>query len=116
MMDLFIGTSWAQAGAGPGAAPQIIQMVLMMTLFIGIYYFIVLRPQNQQQQKHGQMLATLKKGDSVITTAGMHGKIAEVEEQTLILEVARGTKVRWEKARIARVVGQAAEVPDVDKK
>jgi preprotein translocase subunit YajC len=116
MMDLFVGKAWAQAGGGPAAGPQIFQMVLMMSLFIGIYYFIVLRPQNQQQQRHQQMLASLKKGDMVVTSSGLHGKVAEVEAQTVVLDVDKGTRLRWDKGRIARILGAGAESAEGEKK
>lgn len=116
MIDLFIGTAWAQSGGPPSTSAQLTQMVVMMVLFVGIYYFVALRPQQKAQEQHNQLLASIQKGDAVITSSGLHGKVAEVEEKVLHLEIAKGVKVKWEKSRIARVDRGSAEAkPDEQK-
>lgn len=104
MIDFLIGTAWAQsAGGAPSASAQFTQMAVMMVLFIGIYYFVAIRPQQKQQEAHQKLIASVQKGDDVITSSGLHGKVAEVEDRTIQIEVSKGVRLRWEKSRIAQV-------------
>lgn len=70
-------------------------------LFIGgmvlIFYFFMIRPQQQKQKKQREFSEAIKKGDQVVTIAGMHGKIASIEGDTVLLEIDRGVKVKIEK-------------------
>ena len=66
LLDLIIGTAFAQE-AGAEAAPQGPPMMLFFGLIIGIWYFLVIRPQTKQARAHQQMVAALKKGDQIVT-------------------------------------------------
>ncbi len=104
MLELLIGTALAQeAGAAP--PPQGPPMLLFFGLIIGIWYFLVIRPQTKQARAHQSMVAALKKGDQVVTTSGMHGRVAGVEEDIVQLEVAKGVRVRIDKNKVSRTVG-----------
>ena len=69
-------------------------------LVIFIFYFLVIRPQQTDQKNHQTLLASLKKDDRVTTTGGLHGKIVEVKEHLVVLEVARNVVVIIEKSSI----------------
>jgi len=84
----------AAASALPGFLP--------IFLIVGIFYFIVIRPQQKEMQAHQELLAGLLKGDKVVTATGLHGKIAEVREAEVVLEVADKVRVTFDKTAIKR--------------
>jgi preprotein translocase subunit YajC len=69
-----------------------------------IFYFLVIRPQRQQQKKIQQMLANLKKNDEVITTSGIHGTVAIVKEKTVVVRVDEGCRLEFDREAIAAVI------------
>ena len=79
---------------------------VVIIITFGILYFLVMRPQQKEQQRHREMLKNLKKGDEVVTIGGIYGKIIEIEDTTVELKISEGTKVKLERSRIARVVQQ----------
>ncbi len=93
-------------GAG-GAQGGGMSFFFVLILMFGILYFLVMRPQQKEQQRHREMLKNLKKGDEVITVGGIYGKVIELDETTVELKIAEGTKIKLERGRIARVVPQS---------
>ena len=107
---LFEGTAWAQAAAGAPAAggPSFVEQLMtgpgpIMALVIGVMYFLVFRPQNQKAQEQAKMLSGLKRNDEVVTTGGIIGRIAEVGDKVITLEVAPNVKLRVERPQIASI-------------
>ncbi|MFT3838114.1 MAG: preprotein translocase subunit YajC [Myxococcaceae bacterium] len=68
--------------------------ILYFVALIGIMYFVMIRPQQKQQKEQQAMLSALKKGDQVVTTGGLLGKVHEVQDKIVVVEIAQGTKVR----------------------
>jgi preprotein translocase subunit YajC len=68
-----------------------------------IFYFLVIRPQRQQQKKIKLMLDNLKKNDEVITTSGIHGTVAIVKEKTVVVRVDEGCRIEFDREAIASV-------------
>ena len=68
-----------------------------------IFYFLVIRPQRQQQKKIKEMLANLKKNDEVVTTSGIHGSVAIVKEKTVVVRVDEGCRIEFDRESIAMV-------------
>jgi len=79
----------------------LISTILWMVLFVGIFYFLIIRPQQQQRKKHEEFLKNLKKGDKVITTGGIIGEIKNIEEKTVSLKVCEGCIIKVLKPSIA---------------
>ena len=104
MLDLFIGTAWAQSG-GPAPGSGGAGMLIMFGLVFSIMYFLMIRPQNKKLAAHAALVAGLKKGDEMVTVGGVHGKIHAVEENTISLEIAKGVRVSVEKSKVARITG-----------
>ncbi len=77
------------------------QMLVMFGAVILIMYFMMIRPQQKRQKEHQAMLNAIKKGDKVVTSSGMHGKVVDVDEKTALVEVAENVKIRFEKVAIA---------------
>jgi len=86
-----------QAAAGSNMLSTLVPMVLIMVVF----YFFMIRPQVKKAKDHKKLVAELGKGDKVITTAGIHGKIVDMNETTFLIEVEGGTKIRFDKSAIS---------------
>jgi preprotein translocase subunit YajC len=80
-------------------------MMVMFALIFGVFYFLVIMPAKKQQRKKDQMIAALKKGDKVVTSGGIFGTVAAVEDQTLLLKISENTKIRITKSAIGGPVG-----------
>jgi preprotein translocase subunit YajC len=75
-------------------------LVPMIAVFV-IFYFMLIRPQKKQQEKHQKMITEIKKGDKVITSSGILGEIFSVEEKFFVLTIAEKTKIKILKSQIA---------------
>jgi preprotein translocase subunit YajC len=91
---------------------QQIGQFLPMLLIIVVFYFFMIRPQMKKAKDHKKFVEELKKGDKVITTSGIHGKIVDLNETTFLIEVESGTKIRFEKSSVSlessRALSQSA--------
>ncbi len=84
-----------QQGGGAGSS------IIMIVLMIAIFYFFMIRPQQKRQKEEKKFRESLQKGQQVVTIGGMHGKVVEVKETTVVIEVAHDVKIEMEKASIA---------------
>jgi len=75
-------------------------LIMMGAAFIVMYFFMI-RPQQKKQKDQKKFIEELKKGDAVVTIGGLHGKIHELDELTITLEVDRGTKLKFDRASIS---------------
>lgn len=78
--------------------PQSINMLLMVLIF-GVFYFFMIRPQQKKQKEQKKFRENLKAGDRVITIGGVHGKVLEVTDTTVLVS-SEGTKLRFSKAAV----------------
>ncbi len=99
------GIVLAQAQPPGGGTGQLV----MMGLIILVFYFLLVRPQQRKQKEHQTMVDALKKNDRVITNGGLHGRILEVSDTVVTLEVAKGVSVRQEKSQLGSVVSDRKE-------
>jgi preprotein translocase subunit YajC len=91
---------WAQDGGGqqqPGFGGLLVPLVLTIL----IIYFLMIRPQQKKLKQHQQLLEQLKPGEEVLTNAGIYGKIHQLHDQTVILEIANNVRVKFLKSQIA---------------
>ena len=100
----FISVAHAQA-AGQQTPPNagMFQLVMLVGLFV-IFYFIAIRPQRKRQKEHAEMVAALAKGDEVVTTSGILGKVMKIEEDYLLLKVADNVELKFQRASIHAVL------------
>ena len=84
-----------------------------LVLIIVVFYFFMIRPQVKKQKDQKKYVEELKKGDKVITTSGMHGKIIDVADTTFLIETEGGHKVRFEKSSISLEASRALNTPAV---
>lgn len=89
--------------AGGAAGGGVIGQLLFFVPLILIFYFLLIRPANQRQKKHREMVEALKKGDTVIMSGGVIGKVTRLEETELTLEVSDGVRVRVMRGMVADV-------------
>ena len=78
------------------------QTLLMFGLMFVVFYFFMIRPQMKKSKEEKQFRAELKKGDKVVTIGGIHGKISEVKDTTLLIEVGEGNKLKVEKTAVSK--------------
>jgi preprotein translocase subunit YajC len=76
---------------------------IMMGLMVVMFYFLLIRPQQRQRKEQAARIAALQAGDKVVTTAGIHGIVHNVKEHTVVVKVAEGTMVEFDKPAIAVV-------------
>ena len=77
-----------------------------MGLILAILYFVLFRPQRQEQQRHQEMLGALKKGDEIVTSGGIIGTVVHADEDRLTIRTAESTRLVIERGRIAKVLSQ----------
>jgi len=102
-MSLFAAVFAASKGSGG------IQVVIMIAAFVAIFYFIAIRPQRKQRQKHFDLVSMLKKGDEVVTVGGMYGIVRKVGNEYVEIEVANRTRVKFLKRAIASIISEEEE-------
>ena len=74
--------------------------IIMIVALFAIMYFFMIRPQNKKAKKEREFRNSLKEGDDVMTIGGLHGRVHRVEDNTVVLEVATGVKLKFEKSAI----------------
>jgi preprotein translocase subunit YajC len=102
-----IATILLQAATGFGA-----QQIITFGLIAVVFYFFMIRPQVKKSKDQKKYVNELKKGDRVVTTAGIHGRIIEVAEATFLVEVDNG-KIRFDKSAISLEASKALNTPPV---
>jgi preprotein translocase subunit YajC len=119
---LFEGTAWAQAAAAsPADAPSFVQQLMtgpgpIMALVVAVMYFLVFRPQNQKAQEQKKLLSGLKRNDEVVTTGGIIGRIHEVGDKVLTLEIAPNVRVKVERSQISSISSYKASASKKEEK
>jgi preprotein translocase subunit YajC len=88
---------------------------LMLGLIALVFYFFMIRPQLKKQKDQKKYVEELKKGDKVITTAGMHGRVAEINDVSVLIETEGGGKIRFDKSAISLEASKALNTPVVSK-
>ena len=98
MLEFFINNAWAQEAPLQGGG---IFSLLPLIILFAVFYFFLIRPQMKQAKEHRQMVESLKKGDEVVTNGGLLGKIKQVGDNFIVLEIATDTEVKVQKNAIS---------------
>ncbi|MDR1257611.1 MAG: preprotein translocase subunit YajC [Spirochaetaceae bacterium] len=96
-------------GAAPASGMEQIVSFAPFILIIAIFYFLIIRPQNKKQKETQKMLSALKKGDKVVTVGGVHGTIASVKENSVLVKVDDNVKIEFSRSAIASISVVARE-------
>ena len=94
------------AGTAAAAPPGWLQFLPIVGM-IAIFWFLIIRPQMRQQKAHRDKIASVKKGDQVVTAGGLVGKVIKVDEQYAEIEIAQGVRVKAVKSTIGDIVAPA---------
>lgn len=96
--------AFAMAGNAAGqGGQQGYEGIIMLVAMFAIFYFLLIRPQQKRAKQHKELVGGLKAGDQVVTAGGLHGKIASVEDTTVVVEVATGVKMKMNRSAITEV-------------
>jgi preprotein translocase subunit YajC len=101
--SFFISDASAQAAPAAGGG-SMVQALLLPVLLIVVFYFLLIRPQQKKQKEHRQMVDTLAVGTEVVTGGGVLGKVTDIGEQFVTVEIADGVKVKIQRHSIAAVL------------
>jgi preprotein translocase subunit YajC len=103
-----IDAAFAQATAGapeaqPSALDQMLHMGSLLAITVGIVYFMIIRPQQRKQRETTAMLASIRKGDRVLTSGGLYGTVVGTNDDIIVLKVADNVKMEFSRAAIVQV-------------
>jgi preprotein translocase subunit YajC len=102
-MSLFIASAHAQASGQPAQGGEMFQIFFLIGLFV-LFYFIAIRPQRKRQKEHTEMVAALNKGDEVITSSGILGRITRIDDNFVVLQVADNVELKFQRSYIGAVL------------
>lgn len=98
------------AAAGQGAQGGFGAFVPLILMFV-IFYFLLIRPQQKRNKEHREMVSSLKKGDRIITSGGLHGRITGVADGVLTVEIADKVRVKVNRGNVSALVGANPQSP-----
>jgi preprotein translocase subunit YajC len=104
---MFVTPAFAQAaGAGPSGAAAFGSLMPIVLIFI-IFYFLLIRPQQKKMKEHRAMVEALRRGDQVVTSGGIVGKVSKVQDDGFVeVEIAEGVKIKLVKHTITQVLNK----------
>jgi preprotein translocase subunit YajC len=101
-MSLLISDAYAQAA--PAAASSNTMSLLMLPLMLVVFYFLLIRPQQKRAKEHQAMLAKIAAGDEVVTAGGILGRVVEVGDGFMTLEISDGVRIKVQKSQVSQLV------------
>ena len=100
---MFTTSALAQTATGAPGAGDFIGMIVPLVAIMGVFYFLMIRPQHIQRKEQAARVAALQTGDKVVTTSGIHGLVHNVKDHTVVIKVAEGTMIEFDKLAVAIV-------------
>lgn len=101
-MDFLISDAMAQSGAAGQGSP--FPSIIMLLVLFALFYFLLIRPQQKRAKEHREMTEKLTKGDEVMTQGGILGRITNVSDTFITLEIAEGTEVKMQRGAVSAVL------------
>jgi len=101
-MSSLISTAQAQAAGAPSAGGY--SQFLILGVFVVVFYFLLIRPQQKRSKEHQQMLAKLAAGDEVVTAGGIVGRVTEVGESFVVVEISDGVRIKVQRSQITSLL------------
>ena len=99
---MFISQAWAQA-AGGGSSDFLVQLFPLVLIFV-VFYFLLIRPQQKKAKEHQALISKISTGDEVVTTGGILGKVTEVGDSFVTIEVADGVRIKVQKFQVGSLM------------
>lgn len=84
-------------------------LIIYVVAFIAIFYFMAIRPQQRQRRAHAELLNSLKKGDTIVTAAGMYGTVKKVDENVVEVEIAKGVTIKISRRAVSEIIRDRAQ-------
>jgi preprotein translocase subunit YajC len=109
---MFTTPAYAQAAGSPGAGDFITMMLPMVAIMV-VFWFLLIRPQQKRAREHQDMISKVSRGDTIVTSGGLIGKVSKVvDEREILVEIAENVKVRVSRGGIAEVRAKGEPVKD----
>jgi preprotein translocase subunit YajC len=107
---MLIKEAFAQAGGAAGGGDMLFSMLPLVLIFV-VFYFLLIRPQQQKMKAHRAMVSAVKRGDKVLTAGGIYGSVVKIEEadDVAVVEIAKDVRVRVVRSTISDVVNKTAQ-------
>ena len=106
----------ASAASAAGAMDPMLQQMIFFVPLIALFYFLMIRPQQRRMKQHQQMLSAIKRGDNVVLSSGVLGKVVRVEDKEVGVEIATGVTVKVRKSMISEVTARGEPAAANDSK
>lgn len=100
---MFISQAYAQAGAQAPQPSPIPSIIMMVGLFV-FFWFLIIRPQRKRQKEHEALVGGLSKGDEVVMTSGMLGKIVKLDGDYIVLQAADNMEIKFQRVAVHAVL------------
>lgn len=102
-MSLFIASAHAQAEGASAGGGEMFQILFLVGLF-ALFYFIAIRPQRKRQKEHAALVSALGKGDEVVTSSGILGRITSLDDSYIVLNVANNVDMKFQRIHVHAVL------------
>ena len=100
-MNFLISDAWAQAGGDAGGG--LFSLLPLVVIFI-LFYFLLIRPQQKRAKQHKEMVTALKKGEEIVTNGGLLGKVTDLDDNFITLEIDGDLNVKVQRQSVAQVM------------
>lgn len=107
----FVSVAYAQSAGEESSQSPFFQFIPLV-LILGVFWFLIIRPQQKKKKEHLSMVDILKKGDKVVTNEGIFGTIIKVGDDRVTLEVSSKVQIQFERQQVARMDKKVAEIKD----
>ncbi len=104
LLSLFISEAAAQTAAPTGGAPSLINALFLPAMLIVVFYFLLIRPPQKKQKDHRAMIDALSVGSEIVTGGGVLGKVTDLGEQFITVEIADGVRIKVQRQSIGAVL------------
>ena len=102
-MSFFINTAYAQGGTQqPGGSP-LVSLIFMLGLFV-FFWFLIIRPQRKRQKEHERLVSNIQKGDEVVMTSGLLGKVTDIDGEYLKIKATDNVELKFQKIAVHAVL------------
>jgi preprotein translocase subunit YajC len=112
-MSFFISDAMAEAGAAAAQSTDPLAYLILPIGMVVLFYFFLIRPQSKRQKEHKQLVSDLQKGEEIITSGGILGKITGIKDDFLILEIAKETSLKIQKSAVQSIMPKGT-IKDLD--
>ncbi len=93
-----------------GGGGNLMSTVIMFGAIFVIFYFMIIRPQQKRAKEREKMLSNMQKGDKIVTSGGLHGTIAGIDEKTVLLQVSDNIKLKFERSAVATIISKESNI------